>query len=118
MILLSKATQQEINIFVEKVKKENLLIEMRDRYGLLLGVSKNLYDLQNLKNKKGEYLYRVDSNKVLNYDKVYEYLTWDIQLDSYKGKKEILHKYQEKFEKQENYWANVAQKKYSFNPKI
>ena len=62
------------------------------------------------KNKEGKPLYKVESIKKLNYDHVEEFITYDIQLDIYSGKKEINHKFQDKFDKQESYWLFMAKK--------
>ena len=58
-------------------------------------------------------MYKVESIKKLNYDHVEEFITYDIQLDIYKGKKELKFKNpktQNFFEKQENYWNSIVNK--------
>ena len=83
---------------------------MRDKHGLLLAVSTSIKALTELKNKDGKPLYKVESIKKLNYDHVEEIITYDIQLDIYSGKKDINHKFQDKFDKQESYWLFMAKK--------
>ena len=43
-------------------------------------------------------------------DHLEEVITYDVQLDIYSGKKNIIHKFQERFDKQEGYWFFMAKK--------
>lgn len=110
MLLLSKATKESLANLQKIADRDDELIEMRDKQGLLLAVATSIKALTELKSKEGKPLYKVESIKRLNYDHVEEFITYDIQLDIYKGKKEISHRFQEKFNKQENYWLFVANK--------
>lgn len=110
MLLLSKTTQRDLANLQKIADRDDELIEMRDKHGLLLAVATSIKALTELKSKDGKPLYKVESIKKLNYDHVEEFITYDIQLDIYKGKKEISHRFQEKFNKQETYWSNIANK--------
>ena len=110
MLLLSKATQKDLANLQKIADRGGKLIEMRDRYGLLLAVATSIKALTELKSKDGKPLYKVESFKKLNYDHVEEIITYDIKLDIYSGKKEINHKFQDKVDKQESYWLNIANK--------
>jgi len=110
MLLLSKTTQRDLANLQKIADRDDELIEMRDKHGLLLAVSTSIKALTELKNKDGKPLYKVESIKKLNYDHVEEFITYDIQLDIYSGKKEINHKFQDKFDKQESYWLFMAKK--------
>lgn len=110
MLLLSKATKESLANLQKIADRDDELIEMRDKHGLLLAVATSIKALTELKSKDGKPLYKVESIKKLNYDHVEEFITYDIQLDIYKGKKEISHRFQEKFNKQETYWSNIANK--------
>jgi hypothetical protein len=110
MLLLSKANQRDLANLQKIADREDELIEMRDKHGLLLAVATSIKALTELKNKEGKPLYKVESIKKLNYDHVEEFITYDIQLDIYSGKKEINHKFQDKFDKQESYWLFMAKK--------
>jgi hypothetical protein len=110
MLLLSKTTQRDLANLQKIADREDELIEMRDKHGLLLAVSTSIKALTELKNKDGKPLYKVESIKKLNYDHVEEIITYDIQLDIYSGKKDINHKFKEKFDKQESYWLFMAKK--------
>ena len=110
MLLLSKTNQRDLANLQKIADREDELIEMRDKHGLLLAVATSIKALTELKNKEGKPLYKVESIKKLNYDHVEEFITYDIQLDIYSGKKEINHKFQDKFDKQESYWLFMAKK--------
>ena len=110
MLLLSKTNQRDLANFQKIADRDDELIEMRDKHGLLLAVATSINALTELKNKEGKPLYKVESIKKLNYDHVEEFTTYDIQLDIYSGKKEINHKFQDKFDKQESYWLFMAKK--------
>lgn len=110
MLLLSKATQRDLTNLQKIADRDDELIEMRDKHGLLLAVATSIKALTELKNKEGKPLYKVESIKRLNYDHVEEIITYDIQLDIYNGKKQIDHRFQEKFDKQESYWLFMAKK--------
>ena len=110
MLLLSRATEKDLANLQKIADRDDELIEMRDKHGLLLAVATSIKALTELKNKEGKPLYKVDSFKRLNYDYVEEIITYDIQLDIYNGKKQIDHRFQEKFDKQESYWLFMAKK--------
>lgn len=110
MLLLSKTNQKDLANLQKIADRDDELIEMRDKHGLLLAVATSIKALTELKNKEGKPLYKVESIKKLNYDHVEEFITYDIQLDIYSGKKEINHKFQDKFDKQESYWLFMAKK--------
>ncbi len=110
MLLLSKTTQRDLANLQKIADRDDELIEMRDKHGLLLAVGTSIKALTELKNKEGKPLYKVESIKKLNYDHVEEIITYDIQLDIYSGKKEIDHRFQDKFDKQESYWLFMAKK--------
>ena len=110
MLLLSKTNQKDLANLQKIADRDDELIEMRDKHGLLLAVATSINALTELKNKEGKPLYKVESIKKLNYDHVEEFITYDIQLDIYSGKKEINHRFQEKFDKQESYWLFMAKK--------
>jgi hypothetical protein len=110
MLLLSKTNQRDLANLQKIADREDELIEMRDKHGLLLAVATSIKALTELKNKEGKPLYKVESIKKLNYDHVEEIITYDIQLDIYSGKKDINHKFKEKFDKQESYWLFMAKK--------
>ena len=110
MLLLSKTNQKDLANLQKIADREDELIEMRDKHGLLLAVATSIKALTELKNKEGKPLYKVESIKKLNYDHVEEIITYDIQLDIYSGKKDINHKFKEKFDKQESYWLFMAKK--------
>ncbi len=110
MLLLSKTTQRDLANLQKIADRDDELIEMRDKHGLLSAVSTSIKALTELKNKDGKPLYKVESIKKLNYDHVEEIITYDIQLDIYSGKKDINHKFQDKFDKQESYWLFMAKK--------
>ena len=110
MLLLSKTNKQDLANLQKIADRDDELIEMRDKHGLLLAVATSINALTELKNKEGKPLYKVESIKKLNYDHVEEFTTYDIQLDIYSGKKEINHKFQDKFDKQESYWLFMAKK--------
>ena len=107
MLLLSKTTQRDLANLQKIADRDDELIEMRDKHGLLLAVSTSIKALTELKNKDGKPLYKVESIKKLNYDHIEEIITYDIQLDIYSGKKDINHKFQDK---QESYWLFMAKK--------
>ena len=110
MLLLSKATQRDLANLQKIADRDDELIEMRDKQGLLLAVATSIKALTELKNKEEKPLYKIESIKKLNYDHVEEIITYDIQLDIYNGKKQIDHRFQEKFDKQESYWLFMAKK--------
>lgn len=110
MLLLSKTTQRDLANLQKIADRDDELIEMRDKHGLLLAVATSIKALTELKNKEGKPLYKVEFIKKLNYDHVEEIITYDIQLDIYNGKKQIDHRFQEKFDKQESYWLFMAKK--------
>ena len=110
MLLLSKTNQKDLANLQKIADRDDELIEMRDKHGLLLAVATSIKALTELKNKEGKPLYKVESIKKLNYDHVEEIITYDIQLDIYSGKKDINHKFKEKFDKQESYWLFMAKK--------
>ena len=110
MLLLSKTNKQDLANLQKIADRDDELIEMRDKHGLLLAVATSINALTELKNKEGKPLYKVESIKKLNYDHVEEIITYDIQLDIYSGKKDINHKFKEKFDKQESYWLFMAKK--------
>lgn len=110
MLLLSKTNQKDLANLQKIADRDDELIEMRDKHGLLLAVATSIKALTELKNKEGKPLYKVESIKKLNYDHVEEFITYDIQLDIYNGKKNVNHKFKEKFDKQESYWLFMAKK--------
>lgn len=110
MLLLSKTNQRDLANLQKIADRDDELIEMRDKHGLLLAVATSINALTELKNKEGKPLYKVESIKKLNYDHLEESITYDIQLSIYQGKKEIDHRFQDKFDKQESYWLFMAKK--------
>ena len=113
MLLLSKTTEKELATLQKIADKNNALIEMRDKYGILLAIGTSINALTEIKNKEGKPLYKVESIKRLNYDHKEEFVIYDIQLDIYKGKKDNKFKNpktQNFFEKQENYWNSIVNK--------
>jgi len=109
-LLLSRATEKDLANLQKIADRDDELIEMRDKHGLLLAVATSIKALTELKNKEEKPLYKIESIKKLNYDHVEEIITYDIQLDIYNGKKQIDHRFQEKFDKQESYWLFMAKK--------
>ena len=112
-IYISKATKNQLEELHNEAINEKLFIEMRDKNGILLAVSTGLKSLTEEKDKNGKPLYRVETKKVLDYDHVKEVILYDIQLDFYKGKKEIRYsnpRVQQFFDKQESYWLFMAKK--------
>ena len=110
MLLLSKTNQKDLANLQKIADRDDELIEMRDKHGLLLAVATSIKALTELKNKECNPLYMVESIKKSKYEKGEEFITYAIQLDIYSGKKEINHKFQDKFDKQESYWLFMAKK--------
>ena len=111
MLLLSKTTEKELAALQKIANKNNALIEMRDKYGILIAIGTSIKALTEVKNKEGKPLYKVESIRKLNYDHIIDQITFDIQLDIYKGKKELKFKNpktQDFFDKQENYWDFIV----------
>ena len=112
-IYISKATKNQLEQLHNEAVNEKLFIEMRDKNGILLAVSTGLKSLTEEKDKNGKPLYRVETKKVLDYDHVKEIILYDIQLDFYKGKKEIRYsnpRVQQFFDKQEQFWFERVEK--------
>ena len=109
-IYLSKTTEKELATLQKIADKNNALIEMRDKYGILLAIGTSINALSEIKNKEGKPLYKVESIKRLNYDHTEEFVIYDIQLDIYRGKKDNKFKNpktQDFFNKQEIYWKHI-----------
>ena len=70
MLLLSKTNQKDLANLQKIADRDDELIEMRDKHGLLLAVATSIKALTELKNKEGKPLYKVESIKKLNYDHV------------------------------------------------
>jgi len=117
-IYLSKATEKDLTNLQKIADREDELIEMRDRYGILLAVGTSIKALTEVKDKNNKPLYRVDSYKKLNHDHLEEVITYDVRLDIYSGKKNIIHKFQERFDKQEGYWFFMAKKWFNFSSNV
>ncbi len=112
-IYISRATKNQLEQLHNEAVNEKLFIEMRDKNGILLAVSTGLKSLTEEKDKNGKPLYRVETKKVLDYDHVKEVILYDIQLDFYKGKKEIRYsnpRVQQFFDKQEQFWFERVEK--------
>ena len=112
-IYISKATKNQLEQLHNEAINEKLFIEMRDKNGILLAVSTGLKSLTEEKDKNGKPLYRVETKKVLDYDHIKEVILYDIQLDFYKGKKEIRYsnpRVQQFFDKQEQFWFERVEK--------
>lgn len=112
-IYISKATKNQLEQLHNEAINEKLFIEMRDKNGILLAVSTGLKSLTEEKDKNGKPLYRVETKKVLDYDHVKEIILYNIQLDFYKGKKEIRYsnpRVQQFFDKQEQFWFERVEK--------
>ena len=112
-IYISKATKNQLEQLHNEAVNEKLFIEMRDKNGILLAVSTGLKSLTEEKDKNGKPLYRVETKKILDYDHVKEVILYDIQLDFYKGKKEIRYsnpRVQQFFDKQEQFWFKRVEK--------
>lgn len=112
-IYISKATKNQLEQLHNEAVNEKLFIEMRDKNGILLAVSTGLKSLTEEKDKNGKPLYRVETKKVLDYDHVKEVILYNIQLDFYKGKKEIRYsnpRVQQFFDKQEQFWFERVEK--------
>ena len=112
-IYISRATKNQLEQLHNEAVNEKLFIEMRDKNGILLAVSTGLKSLTEEKDKKGKPLYRVETKKVLDYDHVKEVILYNIQLDFYKGKKEIRYsnpRVQQFFDKQEQFWFERVEK--------
>lgn len=110
MLLLSKTNERELANLQKIADREDELIEMRDKFGLLIAVGTSIKSLTEIKDAGGKPLYKVESVKHLSYDHVYEHIFYDIQLDIYRGKKIIEHKHQDKYNKQESYWFFMVKK--------
>lgn len=110
MLLLSKTTEKELATLQKIADKNNALIEMRDKYGILIAIGTSIKALTDVKNKEGKPLYKVEYMKKLNYDHTEEFVIYDIQLDIYRGKKDNKFKNpktQDFFNKQEIYWKHI-----------
>lgn len=107
-MLLSKATKSYLDNLVNK----NCLIELRDRSGLLLGVSNNLHTLQKMKTKDKKFIYRVDEKTYLNYDHLKVHISYDIYVQEYLERKEFFGSEKQILflTKQENYWKSKMNK--------
>ncbi len=107
-MLLSKATKSYLDNLVNK----NCLIELRDRSGLLLGVSNNLHTLQKMKTKDKKFIYRVDEKTYLNYDHLKVHISYDIYVQEYVERKEFFGSEKQILflTKQENYWKSKMNK--------
>lgn len=110
MLLLSKTNQKDLANLQKIANRDDELIEMRDKFGMLLAVGTSIKALTEVKDVNNKPLYRVDCEKILNYDHLYEKINWDIQLGIYRGKRQMIHKFQEKFDKQESYWFFMVKK--------
>ena len=106
-MLLSKMSYSNLMSLQALADKENKLIEMRDKVGILLAVGTSIKALNEEKTKEGKFIYRVDSHTSLNYHTLNEIITYDIQLNLYEGKKINSYKNEKTqifFNKQEEYW--------------
>lgn len=104
-IKLSEASYKDI-MSLEKLASEGNLLEMRNKYGVLLSVGKSVKDFHSLKDKRGNMMYSVIKTEVLEYDKIVTKVHHDILLDVYSEKRIIVSnpKLQKAIENSEEYW--------------
>lgn len=109
MLKLSEATQHKLAQLDAKALHTGQLIEMRNKYGLLLGVGTTISAFQELTDKKGNFLYSFEVKEGWN-DKLeyFKYTTSDAVFDIY-SKRDIKSpnpNFQIILKKTEDYWYN------------
>jgi hypothetical protein len=106
---LSQATEEQLNALDSKAHTEGKLLEIRNKFGLLLGVGTSLSAFHGMKDKKGNPCFNVIKNKF--YDEkgeLKEKVIYDVSLDIYEPRtfKSVNEKIQQSIEFSEKYWAS------------
>jgi len=103
--LSENPTLQVINKFNQETK--NTILEMRNKYGMLLGLGTSIKAFQELKTKKGDFVYVAEEKSVVNYDTTTSWIHQDAIIQPYQ-KKELFNVKEEfikAFKNSEDFWA-------------
>ena len=113
---LSEATKEKIEALDRRANNSNQLIEMRNKYGLLLAIGTTVSAFQEMRDKKGERLYHFqvhegwkESKGGYNY---FKYTSSDVILDIYSAKenKSPNEAFQAVLDKNEKFWKMKKEK--------
>ncbi len=114
---LSEATNQKIEALDRRAANSNQLVEMRSKYGLLLAVGTTISSFHQLKDKKGDYVYRFQINEGWKENKeggyhYFRYTSSDVLLDIYSEKehKSSNQLFQNVLIHHENFWKTKKDK--------
>lgn len=114
---LSEATKEKIEALERRASNSNQLIEMRNRYGLLLAVGTTVSAFHEMRDKKGDYLYQFQVHEGWKETKdggytYFKYTSSDIVLDIYfpKENKSPNEAFQAVLDKNEKFWKTKKEK--------
>jgi hypothetical protein len=88
---------------------EGKILEIRNKFGMLMGLGTSIKSFQDLKDKKGNNLYDVQRKRELRYDHINEWVTQDAVIREYQPKEfhylEKNPKMKQACENSEKFWA-------------
>jgi hypothetical protein len=88
------------------------ILEMRNKFGMLLGIGTSIKAFQDLKSKKGEYLYSTETKSVVKYDQIVSWIHQDAIIKPYKPQIffQVKEEHLKAFQNSENYWKENLEK--------
>lgn len=88
------------------------ILEMRNKFGMLLGIGTSIKAFQDLKSKKGEYLYSTETKSVVKYDQIVSWIHQDAIIKPYKPQTffQVKEEHLKAFQNSENFWKENLEK--------
>ena len=88
------------------------ILEMRNKFGMLLGIGTSIKAFQDLKSKKGEYLYSTETKSVVKYDQIISWIHQDAIIKPYKPQIffQVKEEHLKAFQNSENFWKENLEK--------
>jgi hypothetical protein len=88
------------------------ILEMRNKFGMLLGIGTSIKAFQDLKSKKGEYLYSTETKSVVKYDQIVSWIHQDAIIKPYKPQIffQVKEEHLKAFQNSENFWKENLEK--------
>jgi hypothetical protein len=88
------------------------ILEMRNKFGMLLGIGTSIKAFQDLKSKKGEYLYSTETKSVVKYDQIVSWIHQDTIIKPYSPQTffQVKEEHLKAFQNSENFWKENLEK--------
>jgi hypothetical protein len=96
----------------KEATKSHPILEMRNKFGMLLGLATGLKGFQNLKSKKKEFVYNVETQYSYTEDSITQWISQDAIIQPYVKKTffDTKEDYLKAFQNSEKFWEDNLEK--------